>query len=171
MKTLKLSAIILLSLLIKVSAQDVVKEKSSITYNTGSSFIKLQACTDKVIRVMVSPTEEMEKESLVVIDNPGESTSYTVTEDDRYISFKTSQVTARIDKENSSVSFFDTNDNLILKGDKFSFKRDSNKYEHFYNVEQRFKLSPVEAIYGLGQYQEGVMNFRNHDVTLFQVGN
>ncbi len=168
MKTLKLSAVILLSLLINISAQDVVKEKSSITYNTGSSFIKLQACTDKVIRVMVSPTEEMEKESLVVIDNPGESTSYTVTEDDRYISFKTSQVTARIDKENRTVSFFDVNNNLILKGDKFSFKRDSNKYEHFYNVEQRFKLSPVEAIYGLGQYQEGVMNFRNHDVTLFQ---
>ncbi len=168
MKTLKLSAVILLSLLINISAQDVVKEKSSITYNTGSSFIKLQACTDKVIRVMVSPTEKMEKESLVVIDNPGESTSYTVTEDDRYISFKTSQVTARIDKENRTVSFFDVNNNLILKGDKFSFKRDSNKYEHFYNVEQRFKLSPVEAIYGLGQYQEGVMNFRNHDVTLFQ---
>ncbi len=169
MKTLNLSLFILLILLINASAQKVVKDNSSITYNTGNSFIKLQACSNKVIRVVVSPSEiSHKKESLIVIDNPKKNVTYSVTEDKRYISFKTSKVTARIDKENNTVSFFDAGNNLILKGDKYTFKSDSNKYEHFYNIEQRFKLSPIEAIYGLGQYQDGVMNFRGHDVTLFQ---
>lgn len=37
-----------------------------------------------------------------------------------------------------------------------------------YHAEQQWHLSSDSGIYGLGQHQDGVMNFRNEEVTLVQ---
>src|SRR5690606_4112489 len=40
--------------------------------------------------------------------------------------------------------------------------------EPFYNIRQTFVTTPDDALYGLGQHQDGIVNYRNNQVYLFQ---
>lgn len=146
------------------------KEKGGeIIFNSEKGSITLQIYAEDIIRVTIAPVNKLkERESLMVIAKPDVTIKFKVNETDKEISISTDKITARIDKINFTVSFYDHNNKLILKGDSSVFEKDIDHNEEVYKIEQKFQLSPVEAIYGLGQFQEGIMNWRGHDVTLFQ---
>ncbi|RKY55125.1 MAG: hypothetical protein DRP93_03975 [Candidatus Neomarinimicrobiota bacterium] len=166
----KLSLLVTILLLnVYLFASGIKQDGNSITYDTEKGFIKLQVCSDNIIRVLISPVKDLkERKSLMLIDYPNQNTKWKVNETERYISLKTGKITARIDKTYNTVSFYDNSGNLILQGDTYKFEQKTTDNDSFYHIEQKFRLSPIEAIYGLGQYQQGVMNWRKHDVTLFQ---
>lgn len=169
MKNFIITASILLFMNLSLFAQDFKKTDKGINYNTGNGFIELQVCSENIIRVLVLPEKKpVESKSLIIIDNPKQKTNWAVNESSRYILLKTNKITAKIDKIYNTVSFYNHSGNLILQGGAYKFGYKTTDDDSFYNIEQKFRLSPIEAIYGLGQYQQGVMNWRNHDVTLFQ---
>ncbi len=166
---MKILTVTLLFLQFNLLAANFEKSDSQVVYPTEKGFIKLQICSDNIIRVLVSPMKNLnEKESLMIVDYPDQKTKWTVEETERYISVKTEKIIARIDKLNNTVSFYDKSGKMLLQGAGQSFEPETVNGELIYRIKQNFKLSPVEAIYGLGQYQDGVMNYRDHDVTLFQ---
>jgi len=170
MKNLKKRLILILLLIAtQLFAADFEKKSDHIIYQTQNGFIKLQIYADDIIRVFISPEKKLtERESLMIVAVPDSNVKWETNETDRYITVTTSKITAKLDKQNLSVSFFDKSGALILRGDGYSFEKVQDNNETAYNVKQNFKLSPIEAIYGLGQFQEGVMNWRGNDVTLFQ---
>lgn len=140
-----------------------------VKFETKNGFIKLQVYGDDIIRVTISPVKKInERKSLIIIGKPDLKIKYDIKETDRYISVSTVKITAKIDKLDNSVSFYDHSGNLILQGGSHSFKKGKDNGQTVYQIKQNFKLSPTEAIYGLGQFQQGVMNWRGHDVVLFQ---
>ncbi len=170
MKNIQIKYIVFLLLLsFQLFASNYEKTQESIIYQTKNGFIKLQVFADDIIRVTVSPVKELnERESLIILAKPNQNVKWNVNETDRYISVSTKKITAKLDKLTNSVSFFDQSGNLILQGDTYNFKKEILNGQPVYQIKQNFKLSPIEAIYGLGQFQKGVMNWRGHDVTLFQ---
>ena len=64
-----------------------------------------------------------------------------------------------IDKLNGTVSFTDKKGNILLQ-DRQEIRTGRRQREPTFRVEQHFKLTPVEAIYGLGQFQDRIMNYR-----------
>jgi alpha-D-xyloside xylohydrolase len=169
MKKFIITTTILLFINLSLFAQSLKQDDKGITYQTEKGFIKLQLCSENIIRVLVSPEKKQkERESLIIIDYPDQNTNYTVDETEGYISLKTSKITAKIDKTYNTVSFYDKSGKLILQGGSYKFEQKTTDNDSFYHIGQKFRLSPIEAIYGLGQFQQGVMNWRNHDVTLFQ---
>jgi len=169
MKHFIITTTILLFINLSLFAQNIKQDDKGITYQTEKGFIKLQICSDNIIRVLVSPEKKPKKrESLIIIDYPDQNTNFTVDETEGYITLKTSKLTTKIDKTYHTVSFFDKSGKLILQGDSYKFEQKTTDNDSFYHIEQKFRLSPIEAIYGLGQFQQGVMNWRNHDLTLFQ---
>lgn len=140
-----------------------------VTWPTENGFIRLQVCSGNIIRVVVSPVKELkERESLMIVDYPDLETNWTKHETDRFLTVETGRVAATIDKLNGTVSFTDKKGNILLQGTGQKFEPVDDNGEPAFRVEQHFKLTPVEAIYGLGQFQDGIMNYRGHDVTLFQ---
>jgi len=168
MKT-KVLLTLLFSLPVFLFASKIEKNGDPVIYQTEKGFIKLQIYSDDIIRVTVSPVKKLsERNSLIIITKPDQNTNWNVKETDRYISVSTKKITAKLDKLNNTISFYDPLGKLILKGDSYSFKKENDNNETVYQIKQKFKLSPEEAIYGLGQFQKGIMNWRGHDVTLFQ---
>jgi len=150
-------------------ALKIEKEGEPVIYQTKKGFIKLQIYSEDIIRVTISPVKDLkEKESRIIVNKPDQKIKWNIHETDRYISVSTKKITAKLDKLNNTVSFFDYSGNLILQGDQYSFEPEKDNDEIVYQIKQKFKLSPEEAIYGLGQFQEGIMNWRSHDLTLFQ---
>ena len=58
----------------------------------------------------------------------------------------------------------------LLKESKRSFPQGWCQHQErsFHGVQQDFTLSPREALYGLGQFPDGVMNWRGQQATLLQ---
>jgi len=162
-------SIILLFLSLTLFANNIEETERGIIYQTAEGFIKLEVCSDNIIRVVISPVKSLEeKESLMIADYSKSKTKWHIDETEGYISIITDKLIARIDKLNNTVSFHDTSKKLILKGTGHSLEKEIVNDESFYQIRQNFEFSPIEAIYGLGQFQDGLMNYRGHDVTLFQ---
>ncbi|MDP4286009.1 MAG: glycoside hydrolase family 31 protein [Bacteroidota bacterium] len=166
---IRIVTVILFLLQFNLLAANPEKDDSNVVYQTEKGFIKLQVCSDNIIRVVVSPVKSLkERESLMVITYPDQKAKWIMHETERYISVETKKLIATIDKSNNTVLFYDKSGNLLLEGDGQSFEPETIDSESIFHITQNFKLSPVEAIYGLGQFQKGIMNYRGHDVTLFQ---
>src|SRR5690606_3134121 len=54
------------------------------------------------------------------------------------------------------------------KRNAMTFEQGAYDGDTFYRVRQRFAVSESEGLYGLGQHQNGVMNYQGRQVTLLQ---
>ena len=77
---------------------------------------------------------------------------------------------ARVNRTTGQVTFHDAAGQLVLaeRRDGRTFTPATVMGEQAWRVRQRFDSPPDEALYGLGQHQNGVFNYKNADVDLFQ---
>lgn len=152
-----------------LTAENYDKNPDSVIYPAGNGFIKMQVYSENIIRLSISPVKDTcERESLIILVKPEQDIKWKVKEDQQFISVITGKITARLNKKTLFITFFDTAGNGLLQSTKFSFGKKAVNSKKAYQIHQDFKLSPNEAIYGLGQLQEGVMNWRGYEVILFQ---
>ncbi|MCK4747442.1 MAG: DUF4968 domain-containing protein, partial [Bacteroidales bacterium] len=143
--------------------------RDGIVVQTEPGFVKLQVCAENIIRVLVSPGKiPDQKESIMVIHSPAQKVKWSVTEEREEISIMTDRVIAKFNKHNHQVSFFDRSGQIILSGGDHHLEPAEVMGEQVFLIRQNFHLSPAEAIYGLGQFQDGIMNYRGHDLSLVQ---
>ena len=99
-----------------------------------------------------------------------EKTKFKVYESKGIINVRTSSLKICLNMGNGLIAFYDLNDHQLLREAETPamFVPTLDVDKKTFAVKQYFKLSNDEGIYGLGQDQNGVMNYRNHEVTLKQ---
>ena len=82
----------------------------------------------------------------------------------------TSKLSVVASLENASILFLDEHDRILLSEKPFSRKLTPQVFEGqpLFNVQQTFEALPDDAWYGLGQHQDGLMNYKTYQVQLFQ---
>ena len=134
--------------------------------------VRLQVVDEDIIRVTATAEEEFStRPGLIVTDNVSRSVSWDVSEEDGEIVLKTARVSARVDLQTGATSFFDAEGRRLLVERTEGGKRFTPAEvfgERCYHVQQIFESPPDEAFYGLGQHQHGLMNYKGHDVDLWQ---
>jgi alpha-D-xyloside xylohydrolase len=150
--------------------QKIQKQTDGVLLATPSGVLRLQAWSDRIIRVTFAPGNKLpEKKSFSVIAKPVK-TKWKLSETPDEVILETSSVRARVDKKTGAVGFFDLNDKPILQeaenGREFLPTTVTNLTGM--SVVQKFILPPDERIYGLGQHQAGVWNYRGTTVHLQQ---
>lgn len=83
----------------------------------------------------------------------------------------TKNLTVEVNPKTGAVSFFNKNGEKILAEKDFRgrvFKPVIIDGKLNYNLTQSFQISDNEGLYGLGQHQSGVMNYKGQQVTFFQ---
>lgn len=176
-------AAILFCLLFSISvfAQNAVVKKMSdgvtITLSDKSSttgqVITVRVISDKIIRVTSAPAgAPSAHNSLMVLDDlKAENTIWDMTQSPDMVVLKTPAMQAAIELSSGRISFTDAAGKPILaelKRDASTFVADSHSGDKFYKIKQGFKVGDSEGFYGLGQHQNGVMNYRGHQVDLLQ---
>ena len=134
--------------------------------------VKLEVIADNIIRVIAAPGKEIiPAQSLVAVYTKKPDLTWRVVPAKDKLSLKTKTLTAVIDLRTGAVSFWDAKGKKILnekpnRGRRFQ----SAVYDgqRFYNLTQTFQSTSDDAWYGLGQHQDGVMNYRGQQVTFFQ---
>lgn len=137
----------------------------------GSGFHKrILFYGSKLVRISVAKDEKFtDRESLVVIANP--NLEPEVSDKSDIIVVKSQEIKLEVDKTSGAISFFTKNGKPILleysKGTHTLTPKEIDNDKGF-SVTQKFKLTSDEGVYGLGQYQDGYMNYRNREVKIVQ---
>lgn len=135
--------------------------------------LRVEAVLDNVLHVVARPSASPVKETqnLTVPGNTF-SAAWNVQESGTDLILKAGKVTALVSRLTGAVRFEDAAGRTLLSErtrNAGTFISDSYNGDRFYRVQQTFNISPQEGLYGLGQHQNGVMNYNNgRQVTLLQ---
>lgn len=150
-------------------AQNYQKTSSGIKTTVNAVDIEVQFFAPAVARIIKSPEGvAYEKESLSVIAKP-EKVSFKADIQDNKIVLNTSELSVSVDTGTGIVSYF-SKDGKVLLAEKsgMQFIDFDDAGTKTYQVYQPFVLDKEEAIYGLGQLQNGKMIQRNMTKNLVQ---
>jgi len=170
MKIRILIPLLLLPLMAKLYSQKTEKTEHGIRTIIDQLYFDVTFYSPTIVRILKSPDEkELEKKSFSVIKDP-ENITLDINENEGHISLSTSMLKVILDKNTGKTSFLTRDDNILLTekdyGSQFTPVKDVD--EDSYLVRQAFKLDRDEAIYGLGQFQDGKMMQRNQRLYLLQ---
>ncbi len=138
--------------------------------DAGGQTVRVQFYADDIVRVVKWPaTGRPEKKSLVVIAEPEKSLRITRQETATAVILVSPRLRVHVGRWNGVVSFATPQGDAVLaESGPAVFTPITTPHEKASSVEQTFRLTPEEGLYGLGQHQDSVMNYRGHSVKLVQ---
>ncbi|HTH30802.1 MAG TPA: hypothetical protein VL946_05590, partial [Lacibacter sp.] len=155
-----------------------IKTKDGVIVFTDSSYtgtthaVKLEVVSDHIIRVIVSPKKEiLTSQSLVTAYSKSPDLSWEIVSGKETLTLKTKSISAVVNLKNGAVYFYDRKGNIIVHEKSLfgrSFQPAIFDGQPFYGITQTFQVSSDEGLYGLGQHQDGIMNYKGKQVTFFQ---
>ncbi len=142
-----------------------------VTPTSGEAHkVRLEMMSDSIIRVTASPTDNLDQPKSLMVDvSPAANVKFEVSADRDTLTLKTAKVAAEVSLKTGEVKFRDENGKIVLTGyNSGQFKPEKVDGKDFYAVRQEFNRGTDEGFYGLGQHQNGQMNYNGEDVILAQ---
>ncbi|HLP04236.1 MAG TPA: PA14 domain-containing protein, partial [Paludibacter sp.] len=139
--------------------------------NGAAKTIEITVVNSHIVRVQAVPTREIpQKASLCVVPGADSGTSFKVTTSSKLATLSTGELTVKVTLDKGEVSFLDKSGKALLEEmpNGKSFKPFTAQNDHGYTMQQVFKGTQGEAIYGLGQHQSDDFNYKNKSEDLFQ---
>lgn len=169
-KTLFLLLILLQFLQLSVTAQVISfkKEDNKVLFQLQNQTMIITVCTENIIRVNYAQGSFIPaKKLLTVITNWG-IIPFDVSESTESVTLKTSKLTVIVTKADATIGFYTPDGSLILQEDSKDISPQTVSNLNTFRCVATFKSPSDEAIYGLGQHQQSVMNFKGRTQTLDQ---
>src|SRR5215217_6876998 len=131
--------------------------------------VRLEVYGERIVRVTTSPERDIDApESLMVTAAPVDG-GFGVSEAPGRVTLTTPRLSAKVDLANGNVSFRDGSGNVVLaESAPAAFAPVEVEGQRFVSVRQQFNRGTDEGFYGLGQHQNGQMNYNGEDVELAQ---
>ena len=152
-------------------AQDLERTENGAVIHSAAGLVRVEACSDSVIHIVAGPAASHPPKQIVpTVIQPCLDTNFAIDAEESRVSVKTAKLRVEVDKHTGAVRFLSLGGDTILSEQAQNGRhvsaaeaRDSSD-----GVRQDFLLSPGEALYGLGQHQEGFFNLRDIPVQLLQ---
>jgi alpha-D-xyloside xylohydrolase len=145
--------------------------QNGVQLTIGDLNVKVQFYSNDIVRVVKWPAGgTSNKVSLSVIQKVMPDLSVHFEENQTGVTLGCGQVKLLIGKRDGSIEYLDSNNRTILKelGRPSFAPTQIKREESAFSVQQNFTLSADEGVYGLGQQQLGVMNYRGRTVKIVQ---
>jgi alpha-D-xyloside xylohydrolase len=170
--------LLLLVLIVSVSvkAGDFVRTSDGIIVHPDAAFsgnaknVQLKVIADNIIRVIVVADKDLQPLKSLIITGEKTDAKFDVTETKESVTLKTAKLTAVVNLQTGTVSFFDASGKQIVAEKELGRSIQPQVFDgqKLYSIRQDFVTSPDDAWYGLGQHQDGLMNYKTYQVQLFQ---
>lgn len=153
-----------------VYAYGYEKTANGIHATLNDMHIHVMLYGNDVVRVYKSHEEEINKESLSVIQKPEGNVAFDVTDDGNIVTVSTDKVKVLYHLMTGQVEVQKADATPLIKEKEHSttfLPYKDNAYDK-YQIMHTFQLDTDEAIYGLGQIQNGLLNQRGQNIYLHQ---
>jgi alpha-D-xyloside xylohydrolase len=150
--------------------KDVQRESDGVQFAMGTGTLKLQVCADTIIHVLYSPTASFPNtKDYVVTKSDWPGAKWTMQSAGDNVTISTSRLKLVVSKIDGSITYQDADGKQIVQEANRHMTpvkvngEDTYRAESFVNI-----YGSREALYGLGQHQAGVWNYRGESVDISQ---
>lgn len=182
MRKIRVSAVIFIgSMLLYINVNGQVKDDVQTTSGieipiqhspSGIKKIKLQPVSDQIIHVTAIATDKFpDDKSLMAVKLSDAAVKFTTTNSADQVTLSTSSLKVEVSTKTGLITYHDANGKVLLaqtKTEGLSLIPKVFNGEPSYQVSQLFDAQENEAYYGLGQHQQGLVNYSGRRVDLVQ---
>lgn len=155
--------------LFSCSGPKITEIQNGVQFQTDSSLVQVQFYQDNVVRVQKCPIGgTFEKKSLMVVIDTLQPVKYKVSSSRKTVTLESTELCIEICTKTGAITYTQDGKKVLEEQGFAQFTKYVSPNENAYSVQQTFTLSKDEAIYGLGQNQSGIMNYRGHKEKLVQ---
>ena len=150
--------------------RDVHQETDGALFSMGSGTLKIQVCSDSIIRVLYSPAASFSKRTdYVVIKEDWPAAKWSMQSADDAVTVSTSLLKLTITRKDGAIAYADANGAPLVQEASRSMTPEKINGEDTYRAESFINIyGSHEGLYGLGQHQSGVWNYRGESVDISQ---
>jgi alpha-D-xyloside xylohydrolase len=145
--------------------------QNGVQLTAGELNEKVQFYSEGTVRVVKWPAGgTSEKTSLSVIQKDLPDLGVRFEESGEIITLSSGQIKLLLTKSDGAIRYLGNDNRTILEeqGTAVFTPAQIEQEKAAFSVQQNFKLTPDEGVYGLGQHQSGYMNYRGRTVKLVQ---
>lgn len=154
-----------------LKVRSVKQSSTGVLLKLSTGVMGIEIYSPRIVRVTYAPSTVLpDKKSLAVISPPA-SVRWHLSHSATHVIISTSELVATINRNTAAVKFSDVFGAVFLGetvGGGKTMRPKTFNGVGTYEVTQRFDLAEDEAIYGLGQHQQGLVNYRGSQVRLEQ---
>ncbi|MGK3962874.1 glycoside hydrolase family 31 protein [Sorangium sp. So ce118] len=133
-------------------------DATGVTFNLEAGLLRLDVCNESIIRVQYAAAPSLPDKTSLSVNNKWDTPSFCVAESSGIVTITTSRLKANVDTTSGLVTYADLNDNVILSEDSKALTPVTVEGVSTNRVETSFNSPANEALFGLGQHQDNVMN-------------
>ena len=152
------------------SVTAVQKQADGALFTQKTGFLKIQVCTDSIVHVLYSPTPSYQQHpNYVIIKTAWSTPSWTLEETADEITIATSRLKVAVTRIDGAITYRELDGKpLVQEASRWLTPvhvngEDTYHAESFVNI-----YGSHEGLYGLGQHQSGVWNYRGESVDISQ---
>jgi alpha-D-xyloside xylohydrolase len=153
------------------SIKESHRDANGVTLRTTAGAMRIEFCGDRVVHVVASRTSEIPTPKVPVVTQPCRAENVQIETGKDKVKLHNGAIAVTIDTATGAVSFISSEGKPLL-----AEPRDGGKtfdvsaiFENkIWQAQQTFLSPPDEALYGLGQHQEGIFNLRGVPIRLHQ---
>ena len=155
----------------RFAVQESHPDANGVMLRTASGAMRIEFCGDRVVHVVSSPAAEIPTPKVPVVTQPCREQNVHIESGPSDIKLQSDAVMIVVDRSTGAVRFLSKDGKTLLSepasGGK-SFDVPSTFESKVWQVQQTFDSPADEALYGLGQHQEGIFNIRGVPIRLHQ---
>ena len=173
--TLGATALALLSAISSPCASSYIQsfERSTngVTLYSESGALRIEVCSDRIIHVVASPTREIPAAIVPTVVRQCDDSDFRIVSSKSTVAIRTTALQVSVDRVTGTLRFVSADGKTILSEPAGGGRKLTPAMADgtpTFQVRQEFLSPPDEALYGLGQHQEGFFNLRNIPLRLQQ---
>ncbi len=151
---------------------DFQKQPDGVVVHMKVGTLRLLVCSPAILHLQYSPTTSFPNQAdPVVIKTSWPQTTWTMQESADAVTLATPLLQVAVDRKTGAITYSDSAGHTLLHDDSKTMTPVTVNGEQTYRAEDYMTLQgygSTEAIYGLGQHQAGVWNYRGESVDLSQ---
>jgi alpha-D-xyloside xylohydrolase len=142
------------------------------SFQIGNRHLKIEVCAANIVRVLHAPDPAFfaRTSTLATAAKRCPTPAWRVQTSAGRATITTPELKVHVDLSTGAVSFHDSSDRPILseRSGASSLEAAEVQGERTFHVRQQWEPNSDEALYGLGQHQQGLLDIKDHDLDLRQ---
>ncbi len=150
--------------------REVQQTSDGVTFSMGTGTLKVLVCSESIIHVMYSPTTTFPtRADYVVIKESWPTSKWTMQSSDDAVTISTTLLKVTVARKDGAISYADLNGNPLVTESSRKMTAEKVNGEDTYRAESFVNIyGSHEGLYGLGQHQAGVWDYRGESVDISQ---
>jgi len=148
----------------------IEQQADGVQFKMQTGLLKVKLCTDSIIHVLYTPTSSFPNQpEYVVLKTSWPASKWALTSTDDAITITTSRLKVKVTRQDGAIAYQDADGKPIVQEASRKMTPVKVNGENTYRAESFVNIyGSHEALYGLGQHQAGVWNYRGESVDISQ---